>query len=72
MIWHVQQNIVKCFMIPLPRFSYMYWLIHFKEQRVGGYLNNGFFWSIEGDYQTLSWKRGYTAYKIWKDNREKH
>ena len=21
-IWHVQQNTVKCFMMPLPRFSY--------------------------------------------------
>ena len=30
MIWHVQQNVVKCFIIPLPRFSYIYWLIHFK------------------------------------------
>ena len=30
MIWHKQQNVVKCFIIPLPRFSYKYWLIHFK------------------------------------------
>ena len=30
MIWHKQQNVVKCFIIPLPRFSYIYWLIHFK------------------------------------------
>ena len=29
-IWHVQQNVVKCLMIPLPRFSYLYWLIHFN------------------------------------------
>ena len=30
-IWHVQQNFVKCFIIPLPRFSYIiYWLIHFN------------------------------------------
>ena len=32
MIWHVQQNVVKCFIIPLPRFSYIYWLIHFKRK----------------------------------------
>ena len=31
MIWHVQQNVVKCFKIPLPRFSYIYWLIHFNR-----------------------------------------
>ena len=30
MIWHKQQNVVKYFIIPLPRFSYIYWLIHFK------------------------------------------
>ena len=29
-IWHVQQNDVKCFMIPLPQFSYIYWLIDFN------------------------------------------
>ena len=23
-IWQVQQNVVKCLMIPLPRFSYIY------------------------------------------------
>ena len=34
MIWHVQQNLVKCLMIPLPRFSYIYWLIHFKLNRL--------------------------------------
>ena len=32
MIWHVQQNVVKCFITPLPRFSYIYWLIHFKVE----------------------------------------
>ena len=30
MIWHVQQNVVKCLMIPLPRFSCIYCLIHFN------------------------------------------
>ena len=30
MIWHKQQNVVKYFIIRLPRFSYIYWLIHFK------------------------------------------
>ena len=30
MIWHVQQNVVTWFMILLPRFSYIYWLIHFN------------------------------------------
>ena len=30
MICHVQQNVVKCLIIPLSRFSYIYWLIHFK------------------------------------------
>ena len=29
-ILHVQQNVVKCLIIPLPRFSYIYWLIHFN------------------------------------------
>ena len=24
MIWHVQQDVFKCFMIPLPRFSNIY------------------------------------------------
>ena len=33
MIWHMQQNVVKCFIIPLPRFSYIYWLIHFNLER---------------------------------------
>ena len=28
MIWHVQQNVVKCFIIPLPRFSYIYLLTY--------------------------------------------
>ena len=37
MIWHVQQNVVKCLIIPLPRFSYIYWLSHFKW----GYIING-------------------------------
>ena len=29
-IWHVQQNVVKCLMISLPRFSYIHWLIRFN------------------------------------------
>ena len=33
MIWHVQQNVVKCLIIPLPRFSCIYWLIHFKVNK---------------------------------------
>ena len=32
MIWHVQQNVVKCLIIPLPRLSYIYWFIQFKGQ----------------------------------------
>ena len=30
MIWHVQQNVVKCLIIPLPQLSYIYWFIQFK------------------------------------------
>ena len=29
-IWHVLQKVVKCFIILLSRFSYVYWPIHFK------------------------------------------
>ena len=25
-IWQVQQNVIKCLMIPLPWFSYIHWL----------------------------------------------
>ena len=32
MIWHVPQKVVKCYFIPLPRLSYIYWLIHFNVQ----------------------------------------
>ena len=28
-VWNVSQKVVKCFIIPLYRFSYIYWLIHF-------------------------------------------
>ena len=31
MIWHVLQKAVKCCFIPLPRLSYIHWLIHFKK-----------------------------------------
>ena len=37
MIWHVQENVVKCFIIPLPRFSYMYWLIFTLKEYSGQY-----------------------------------
>ena len=30
MIWHVQKNVFKCFIIPLPQFSSIYWLINFN------------------------------------------
>ena len=29
--WHVLQKIVKCYFVPLPRLSYIYWPIYFKE-----------------------------------------
>ena len=28
---HVQQNDVKCIIMPLPRLSYIYWLIYFNK-----------------------------------------
>ena len=48
MIWHVQQNVVKCFIIPLPRFSYIYiyWLIHFKKRMTKSMLNFFKKWQI--------------------------
>ena len=30
MIWHVLQKVVKCYLVPLPRLSSIYWLIHFN------------------------------------------
>ena len=30
-IWHMQQNVIKCSMVQLPQFSYTYWLIHFNS-----------------------------------------
>ena len=38
----------------------------FKEQRVGGYYNNGF---SETDKAIIKYylEKGYTAYKIWKE-----
>ena len=29
--WHVPQKVVKCYFVPLPRFSYIYWLINFNN-----------------------------------------
>ena len=43
----------------------------FKEQRVGGYLNNGFFDADKAIIKHYH-EKAYTAYKIWKDNPEKH
>ena len=33
MIWHVSQKVVKCYIMPLPRFSYIYGI---PEKRVPG------------------------------------
>ena len=30
MIWHVLQKVVKCYLVPLPRLSCIYWPIYFK------------------------------------------
>ena len=30
MIWHVLQNVFKCYFVPLPRLIYIYWPIHFN------------------------------------------
>ena len=30
MTWHVLQKDAKCCFVPLPRLSYIYWLIHFQ------------------------------------------
>ena len=32
MIWHVLQKSVKCYLVPLPRLSYIHWPINFKYQ----------------------------------------
>ena len=29
--WYVLQKVVKCYFVPLPRLSYIYWPIYFKE-----------------------------------------
>ena len=46
MIWHVQQNVVKWFIIPQPRFSYIYWLIHFKKRTTKSILSLKEKWQI--------------------------
>ena len=30
MIWHVLQKVVKCYFLPLPWLSYIYWAIYFN------------------------------------------
>ena len=40
-------NVVKCYIIPLPQLSYIYWLIHF---------NNSFWRKLSKSYVLLLWK----------------
>ena len=60
-----QQNVVKCFMIPLPPFSYIYWLIQFKSALNNRWLKEELQWTVnteiifafycpEGKYFSLS------------------
>ena len=42
MIWHVQQNVIKCFIIPLPRFSYIYTDLFTLRERKKWYNNREF------------------------------
>ena len=45
-------------------------LLTLKEQQVGGYLNN--FFSGADKVVMKHYQKWYTAYKIWKNNPEKH
>ena len=34
MIWHVLQKVVKCYFVPLPRLSYIYWPVYFNIVKI--------------------------------------
>ena len=58
-------------MIPLPRFSYIYWLFTSKNNELPDTLIMVFSEADKAIIKHYHEKR-YTTHKIWRDNREKH